>query len=173
MRKVPRGFLTITLGVVTRGALPQAAHLGMNCCPISADQEIVWRCRHCSQGISLEAATSSGQARIRRDRRRHKKEARPNLSWKQWHRSDYSYRTLSTTATKFKATAAKHPHLVGFRTFRWLLVERIRELPGSSVAGSVRHAIPLSLEGTRCPLTMGKSRAAERLQILPQVEGVH
>ena len=38
-------------------------------CELSADQDRVWQCKFCSQGISVEAARSAGVARIARDNR--------------------------------------------------------------------------------------------------------
>ena len=73
----------------------------------------------CDSGITTEAAQVAGECRIARDKVLHKRKAHPKLPWKTWRAHDYSERALSSTATRYKATAAKHPPLPGFRTFRW------------------------------------------------------
>ena len=144
-------------------------------CELSADQDRVWQCKFCSQGISVEAARSAGVARIARDKQEHKRRAHPRLSWKQWRKADYGDRALATTTTKYRATAAKHPHLEGFKTFRW---PRFGGKKSPQLARFIWawacttcHAPFILLREAQqhpqhCPSAYGRSRAKERLRNL-------
>ena len=147
-------------------------------CELSADQDRVWQCKFCSQGISVEAARSAGVARIARDKQEHKRSAHPHLTWKQWRQADYGDRALATTTTKFRATAAKHPHLEGFRTFRWPRFggKKSPQLARFILAWACNscHAPFILLHEAQqhqqhCPSAYGRSRAAERLRKLREL----
>ena len=108
------------------GMCPSGLHSGeempTTVAALSADQEAAWRCRFCSQGISLEAAQSAGEARLVRDKRRHRTEAHPHISWKIWHRASYGDRAYTATCTRYRQTEA-------VRNKRWMMA------PGPSFDG--------------------------------------
>ena len=64
--------------------------------PLSSDQEVHWRCQFCDRGISLEAATSAGRTRINHDRRQHKIDQHPKVTWKAWNRACKSDQSIAS-----------------------------------------------------------------------------
>ena len=168
-------FRTHHKGHTPSGVWPFHQPMPSIICELSDDQDRVWQCKFCSQGISVEAARSAGVARIARDKQEHKRLAHPRLSWKQWRKADYGDRALATTTTKYRATAAKHPHLEGFKTFRW---PRFGGKKSPQLARFIWawacttcHAPFILLREAQqhpqhCPSAYGRSRAAERLRNL-------
>ena len=91
--------------------------------PLSPNQDVHWQCKFCDCGISLEAASSAGEARIARDRMQHKTIAHPSITWKTWRQASYSERAAKSTKTRYaKTEAAKADSFKGnFACFRWPL----------------------------------------------------
>lgn len=169
-------------GFSPSGAAPMCQQLPSLVAPLSADQDCAWKCKYCECGISTEAALSAGRPRVARDKKLHKSQAHPSLSWKQWYAKDRSERALATTVTKFKATAQKHPPVPGFRTFRWPKhCGKKSSLTAKfllSWACLTCHAPFIShreaVAHTKvCPSVYGRARAAERLKTLLKLKSAY
>ena len=136
----------------------------------------------CDSGITTEAAQVAGECRIARDKVLHKRKAHPKLPWKTWRAHDYSERALSSTATRYKATAAKHPPLPGFRTFRWprpggkkspQLVRFLFSWACESCHAPFILRREAAAHAEACPSVYGRARAAERLRNLRKLRGTY
>ena len=173
---------------------PGECHSGLNyrqplpsvVAPLSEDQDVFWRCKFCECGISLEAASSAGEARVVRDRRQHKITAHPSISWKVWRRASYAERAQRSTATRYrKHEAAKATAIDGdFTLFRWPLASSVDKRLATPVARIIfrlawfcnRCGAPFQVpkearrHHTLCPSIYGRVRAKERLRRLTKLK---
>ena len=153
---------------------------------LSEDQNAAWRCKFCKHGISTEAASSTGEARIIRDRRRHKIEAHPSITWKVWRQASYEERAARSTQTRYRKTEAKRTAQVegDFTVFRWPLSQSPNKRAGDTqpriifrlawfcnCCGAPFH-VPSEARRhhTLCPSIFGRLRAKERLRKLEKLQ---
>ena len=150
--------------------------------PLSPDQDVYWQCKFCDCGISLEAASSAGEARIVRDRVQHKTIAHPRLRWKAWRRASYSERATKSTKTRYqKLEAARAKDIQGnFTVFRWPLAASPDKRKGATDFGiqfrlawfcndcGAPFQVPSEARrhSSLCPSLYGRARAKERLRKL-------
>ena len=149
---------------------------------LSPDQETVWQCKFCDQGISLEASLSAGPARLARDRRRHRNDAHPHISWKAWRKAGYADRAHAATCTRYaqaeKRVAARMPP-GNWTLFRWPCSNRAKGEPPWRFklawfcrdCGSPFYVLKEACKhASACPSVFGRSRAAERIAKLDKLE---
>ena len=152
--------------------------------PLSDAQEVAWRCKFCSWGISLEASTSAGPARLLRDRREHRRVAHPHIPLKLWRKKDYSDRVHARTRTHIKNGDERAQALAAqgdFTLFRWPRGNRRKNshprLPFSFLlswfcnrCGVPCNKAQLAKHSTKCPRSRARFFAASRLKNLKRTE---